>query len=142
MRNGDHYLAYPALSHCLDNVWFVFRDAWTDPGTGKSADSRPSGSAAQRRNNSADGNKRARSREWPMHQCRPTPTKDAPRQTTVLRAVAWLPLVGARRLDQTVKLRFDSINDQAVCGTYAFLRLDGRIGLLAPKCRSVLRSNG
>jgi hypothetical protein len=88
------------------------------------------------------GNKRGLSREWPMNQCRPTPTKDAPRQTTVLKAVAWLPLVGARRLDQTVKLRFDFINDQAVCGTHAFLRLDDRIGLLAAKCRSVWRSNG
>jgi hypothetical protein len=32
--------------------------------------------------------------------------------------------------------------DQAVCGTYAFLRLEEWIGLLAAKYRSVLKSNG
>jgi hypothetical protein len=32
--------------------------------------------------------------------------------------------------------------DQAVCGTYVFVRLDDRIGLLPAKCRSALTSNG
>jgi hypothetical protein len=55
MRNGDHYLDHAAFSLCPNDVRFEFTDAWTDPGTGQSADSRPSGSAAQRRKSRAGG---------------------------------------------------------------------------------------
>jgi hypothetical protein len=53
----------------------------TELRTGKSADSRPSGSAARAAIIGSTAIKRGRSRQWPMHQCRPTPIKDAPRQT-------------------------------------------------------------